>query len=124
MPALIVQMTSWAAGNYTEQRAAAAALCEPRLLADPGHASAVLQLLDVITANLAAVPAADRKSESFRILRQALGYCWSVAVAACPEAGLPVLQRWLAHPDLDVRWIMRENLRKKRLAAFHITLPE
>ena len=124
MLALVAQMTSWAAGNYTEQRAAAAALCEPRLLADPGHASAVLQLLDVIMTGLATAPAADRKSESFRILRQALGYCWSVAVAACPEAGLPVLQRWLAHPDLDVRWIMRENLRKKRLAAFHITLPE
>ena len=124
MPALIAEMTSWAAGNCTEQRAVAAALCEPRLLADPGRASAVLNLLDIITANLAAVPAAGRKSESFRILRQALGYCWSVAVAACPDAGLPALQRWLAHPDLDVRWGMRENLRKKRLAAFNLTLPE
>lgn len=124
MPALIAEMTAWAAGNCTEQRAAAAALCEPRLLARPDHASAVIQLLDNITTHLAAVPTAGRKSEAFRILRQALGYCWSVAVAACPETGLPVLRRWLAHPDLDVRWVMRENLRKKRLRAFDLSLSE
>jgi hypothetical protein len=51
-------------------------------------------------------------------MRQALGYCWSVAVAADPEAALPVFRRWLEHPDLDARWIMRENLGKKRLAPF------
>lgn len=124
MPALIAEMTAWAAGNWTEQRAAAAALCEPRLLADPGCASAVLQLLDHITSGLAAAPAAGRKSEPFRILRQALGYCWSVAVAACPGTGLPVLRHWLAHPDVDVRWVMRKNLRKKRLAAFDLNLSE
>jgi len=124
MPALIAEMTTWAAGNLTEQRAAAAALCEPRLLVHPGSASAVVHLLDAITTDLAEIPVAGRKSEPFRILRQALGYCWSVAVAACPETGLPVLQRWLAHPDPDVRWVMRENLRKKRLAAFHLSLPE
>lgn len=124
MPALLTAMSSWAEGNYTEQRAAAAALCEPRLLADPESASSVLQLLDRITTQVAAAPAADRKSDSFKTLRQGLGYCWSVAVAAHPQGGVPVLQRWLAHPDPDVRWIMRENLSKKRLAALRISLPE
>jgi hypothetical protein len=26
------------------------------------------------------------------------------------------MERWLASDDRDVRWIMRENLRKRRLA--------
>ncbi len=116
MPSLLAKMAEWAAGGWYEQRAAAAALCEPRLLGDPGHAGAVLDLLDRITAGVAAAAPADRKSDPFRTLRQALGYCWSVAVAAHPSAGIPRMQRWLAHPDLDVQWIMRENLKKKRIA--------
>jgi hypothetical protein len=118
MPAMLAEMAEWARGGYYEQRAAAAALCEPRLLGNPGHAQAVLSLLDMITQGIAGAPALDRKSEPFRTLRQALGYCWSVAVVADPAAGLPRIGRWLAHPDLDVQWIMRENLKKKRLAPF------
>ena len=26
------------------------------------------------------------------------------------------MEKWLADPDPDIRWIMRENLKKKRLA--------
>lgn len=51
-----------------------------------------------------------------RSLRQALGYCWSVAVAADPVAGMP---RFLAlgdSTDRDVAWIVRENGKKARLA--------
>ncbi len=29
---------------------------------------------------------------------------------------MPRLERWLAHPDPDVRWVMKENLRKQRLS--------
>jgi hypothetical protein len=118
MPGLLAEMAGWAKGGYYEQRAAAAALCEPRLLGNNEHAAAVLDLLDMITQGIAAAPAADRRSEPFRTLRQALGYCWSVAVAALPVAGVPLMERWLAQPDLDVRWVMRENLKKKRLAPF------
>jgi hypothetical protein len=49
------------------------------------------------------------------VLRQGLGYCWSVAVAALPEEGKPLMEKWCADPDPDIRWIMRENLRKNRL---------
>ncbi len=48
-------------------------------------------------------------------LRKGLAYCWSVAVAAYPEAGKPAMEKWLANEDKDVRWIMRENLKKNRL---------
>ena len=43
MAGLLAAMTDWAAGNPLEQRAAAAALCEPRLLRRPEHAAAVLR---------------------------------------------------------------------------------
>jgi hypothetical protein len=119
MPGLLVAMGDWAAGNPLEQRAAAAALCEPRLLKDPEHAAGVLRILDEITTSIPQVT--DRKSDAFKTLRQGLAYCWSVAVAALPDAGKPLMEKWLASPDPDIRWIMRENLRKNRLAKMDAT---
>jgi len=123
MAGLLAEMSDWARGNSWEQRAAAAALCEPRLLKNGDHAAAVLRILDEITARLAR-PAARplgfsetlRVSDAHKTLRQGLGYCWSVAVVALPGAGKPLMEKWLASPDPDIRWIMRENLKKKRLA--------
>jgi len=114
MPRLLAAAREWSRGSPLEQRAAAAGLCEPRLLRQPDHASAVLQVLDEITASILAVE--NRRGEDFLTLRQGLGYCWSVAVAALPSAGKPLMEKWLAHPDKDIRWIMLENLKKNRLA--------
>ncbi|MCX6029183.1 MAG: HEAT repeat domain-containing protein [Chloroflexi bacterium] len=114
MAALLAEMAVWATGNPWEQRAAAAALCEPRLLKKPEHAAAVLSILDQITATIKQVT--DRKSDAFKTLRQGLAYCWSVAVAALPDTGKPLMEKWLASPDPDIRWIMAENLKKNRLA--------
>jgi hypothetical protein len=49
------------------------------------------------------------------IMRKGLGYCWSVAVAALPEEGKLRFETWIASPDPDIRWILRENLKKNRL---------
>jgi hypothetical protein len=116
MPALLAEMAKWATGGWLEQRAVAAALCEPRLLVKPAHMRRVLKLLDGITAAVTRAGPAERKTEPFKSLRQGLGYCWSVAVAALPEAGQPAMEKWLLNADPDVRWIMRENLKKARLA--------
>jgi hypothetical protein len=113
MPALLKAMRDWAKGARLERRAAVAAVCEPRLLKDPKHARRVLKLLDTITASI--VREADRRSEDFKTLRQALGYCWSVAVVALPSDGRPAMEKWLVNLDPDVTWIMRENLKKDRL---------
>jgi len=113
MDRLVAEMREWARGSPLEQRAAAAALCEPRLLKDPRHAQAVLDILDQITASILANP--SRRSEEFLALRKGMAYCWSVAVAALPEEGKPRLEKWLAESDPDVRWIMKENLKKNRL---------
>jgi hypothetical protein len=44
-----------------------------------------------------------------------MGYCWSVAIAALPEDGKPMLEKWLDVDDKDLRWMMKENLKKNRL---------
>ncbi len=95
-------------------RAGIAAICEPRLLRDPDTATAAIAACEAATHTLLAVPADHRRDPDVRVLRQALGYCWSVAVAGQPDPGL---QRFLALPadDPDVDWIIRENRRKHRL---------
>ena len=55
------------------------------------------------------------KDESFKVLRQGMGYCWSVAVAALPDDGKPMIEKWLNSEDKDIRWMMKENLKKNRL---------
>lgn len=114
MPQLVRDMQAWAHGTHFEHRAAVAALCEPRLLGKAAHARATLQLLGAITAGVRS--ATDRRSEGFLALRKGLGYCWSVAVAALPEEGKQSMEKWMLDPDPDIRWIMRENLKKARLA--------
>jgi hypothetical protein len=114
MSSLLAEMVAWMTDNVWVQRAVAAALCEPRLLNIKQNSAKVLDILDYITASLEQIK--DRRDEGFRVLRQALGYCWSVAVAALPEKGKPMMERWFTSADKDVRWIMRENLKKNRLA--------
>ena len=114
MARLVREMQKWSAGNLLEQRAAAAALCEPRLLRDHKQIEQVFAVLDDITASIARVE--NRKSDEFIALRKGLGYCWSVAVAALPDVGKPMMEKWFTSKDRAVIWIMRENLKKNRLA--------
>jgi hypothetical protein len=113
MERLIAAMREWGQGAPLEQRAAAAAMCEPRLLGQAQDARAVLGILDQITADIE--QADNRRNEDFLTLRKGLGYCWSVAVVALPVEGKALMEKWLVKPDKDVRWIMQENLKKARL---------
>ena len=98
------------------RRAAAATICEPRLLTTPRAAATALEVCRRATIGLTRLDPAGRRDPAVRTLRQALGYCWSVAIAADPSAGLRAF-RALDTADADVAWIVRENLRKHRLAA-------
>ncbi|HYM98073.1 MAG TPA: hypothetical protein VET26_12285 [Candidatus Sulfotelmatobacter sp.] len=113
MDRLIDEMSRWADGPPFVQRAAAAALCEPALLKRPEDVVHVLVILDRITKSLGA--ATGRRDEGFRVLRQALGYCWSVAAAASPPNAKPYFDKWLASTDKDIVWVMKSNLRKARM---------
>jgi hypothetical protein len=113
MELLLKEMGKWSKGNWCEKRAAAAALAEPRLLKQPRQVQQVLRILDQITAAMA--KAKDAKDESFKVLRQGMGYCWSVVVVALPEAGKPFFEKWLDSRNSDICWVMKENLKKNRL---------
>ncbi len=113
MGRLLNAMEEWSAGNPLEQRAAAAALCEPALLKNKKDVVRVLAILDRITESVDAVE--NRKSEEFIALKKGLGYCWSVAAAAYPEEGKRAMEKWFSSKDKDIIWIMKENLNKNRL---------
>jgi 3-methyladenine DNA glycosylase AlkC len=113
MERLLSEMERWSQGNFLEMRAAAASLCEPRLLKQIEHAREVPLILDRITTSIAG--AKNRNTDAFKALRKSIGYCWSVAVAANPDAGMSMMEQWFSTRDKDIRWIMRENLKKKRL---------
>ena len=113
MDRLLHEVRSWVEGGPLERRAVAAGLCEPRLLGSEEKAGIVLEILDRITRSLETET--DRRTEAVRVLRQVLGYCWSVAIVASPVEGKDRFEHWSISRDPDIRWVMRENLRKKRL---------
>src|SRR6266700_3757798 len=67
---------------------------------------------------LARLPQERRREEAVSVLRKALGYTLSVAIAATPEAGLALLVQLSASADKDIQWIVRENLKKQRLKPY------
>lgn len=77
-------------------------------------AADVLAILDRITSSLAATK--NRRSDGFRVLRQALGYGWSVAAGAAPHDAVPYFKRWMRSKDPDVMWVVKSNLSKARMA--------
>jgi hypothetical protein len=110
-------VTGWAeSDDPLVQRAAVAAICEPRLLRSPASAAVAVGVCERATEMLAERPASQRRDADVRTLRQALGYGWSVAVAADPPAGLPTFLGLDASDD-DVAWIVTENRKKKRLSV-------
>lgn len=103
----------WMVGGWLEQRAAVAAVAEPRLLDSTLAARSALRILGQATRNLTRSDESD--PDGRRVLRQALGYAWSVVVAAIPAEGKAAMQAWIDSDNEDVRWVMRQNLGKTRL---------
>jgi hypothetical protein len=105
-------------GDYLQQRAAIAAIAEPGLLNTPDMVSEALNIQRMVLEHLHRAPAADRRRENFRALRKALGYTLSVVTAATPEDGFALMRMCAGWGDADVVWVLRENLKKKRLAKY------
>jgi HEAT repeats len=120
MPMLLAEMKVWMHDDAFVQRAVVAGLCEPPILKTNAEIVQVLEILDGITSSMAL--SSDRRSDGFRVLRQALGYGWSVAAAAAPENAMPYLQKWLQSKDKDVAWIMQNNLGKSRMSSLRDAL--
>ncbi|HEU5379325.1 MAG TPA: hypothetical protein VFV38_28215 [Ktedonobacteraceae bacterium] len=105
-------------GDCLQQRACLAAISEPSLLESSEFVSAALSMQRAAVERLRALPATQRRRSDVRILRQALGYTLSVVTAACPDSGFALMCEIATWNDPDINWILRENLKKRRLAKF------
>jgi hypothetical protein len=115
-PRLFALAADWAGDPHPlVLRAAVAGPCEPRLLRTPEAAARAVAICAAVTDAYAARPPASRRDEDMRTLRKALGYCWSVAVAADRDAGLPRFEAYADSTDADIGWIVRENRDKARM---------
>jgi hypothetical protein len=109
----------WASeGNCWQQRASIAAFAEPVLMNDAAMRDAAFDIQQMIVRRFHAVPLYERKREDVRALRKAMGYALSVITAALPEQGFAMMRECASWDDADINWILRENLKKKRLAKF------
>ncbi len=104
-------------GDPLELRAVAAGVADPPLLQSNDVAERALVLHERILAQVESWPAASRKAESFKVLRQGLAFTLSVVVAASPERGFRLMHRLASSSDRDIRWILAQNLKKKRLTS-------
>lgn len=105
-------------GNYLQQCAAIAAIAEPALLYEHELLVAAMEIQRIILERTHSASAVDRKTEDFRTLRRALGYTLSVITAAAPLQGFALMRECASWRDADITWVLRENLKKKRLAKF------
>ena len=105
-------------GNCWQQRASIAAIAEPVLMNDAAMREVAFDIQQVIVRRFHAIPLSERKREDVRVLRQATGYTLSVITAALPEQGFALMRECASWDDADINWILRENLKKKRLAKF------
>jgi hypothetical protein len=112
-------LVSWASeGEPLVARAAASAVAEPRLLASAAHAEDALAVQAEAINRFINIPAGERQSADVRALRQALGFTLSVVTAASPQTGFHLMEELAALPDADVVWIVRENMKHKRLSQW------
>ncbi|MHB1132823.1 MAG: hypothetical protein ACYC4L_10595 [Chloroflexota bacterium] len=115
--ATLAELSRWLGnGDPLELRAVAAALAEPDLMVVPRQALAALEVHEAIAAAMLRQDSSTRRAESWRTLRQGLGYTASVVVVGAPAPGFALLRAWWESGDGDLRWIVRENLKKARLA--------
>jgi hypothetical protein len=105
-------------GDCLQQRACIAAVAEPILLQTAQMKEGALEIQRLVVHCFHGIPLSERKREDVRILRQGLSFTLSVAVAALPESGFTLLRECASWADPDINWILRENLKKKRLLKF------
>ena len=109
----------WASeGNCWQQRASMAAIAEPALMHSATMREVAFEMQQIVVRRIHAIPLSERKREEVKVLCKATGYTISVITAALPEQGFALMGECASWGDPDIKWILRENLKKKRLAKF------
>ena len=109
------ELESWVVDgdDWLAMRAVAAGVAEPALVKDHTVAERALDLQRKILSRIAS--AGKRGGGGVQALRQTLGYSFSVVVKEVPKEGFAYLRQIARSSDPDLRWIVRENLKKDRL---------
>lgn len=111
---ILRELESWISkDNWLIMRAVAAGVAEPALLKNEQNARMALDLHKKIFNKILATK--DRKFEEFKKLKQGLGYTLSVVIHAIPKEGFEYIHQLIDSQDSDILWIVKENLKKKRL---------
>ncbi len=110
---IINLLEEWINGNALEKRTVVAALCEPKLLKSKDIAESVLDILYRLILNFQDINSSLTEEE--KVLRKALGYGLSVAMVSNPEKGKKVFEEIAVINNKNIRWIVKENLKKNRL---------
>jgi len=109
----LVELAKWVeSGSWLVMRAVVAGVAEPALLKDQRTAKAALELHKQIFAK---VSMAKERNSDFKTLRQGLGYSLSVVISAVPKEGFELMHKLADTQDADIKWIIKENLKKNRL---------
>ncbi len=103
----------WQTGRPYVQRAAVAGLCEPVLLKRREDAARTIRILSAISLDFK--KQGEFEKAEVETLKKALGYGWSVAIAEYPVAGKKAFEQLCSVDSSYLRWIVKENLKKKRL---------
>lgn len=107
-------LEGWIENNqWLAMRAVAAGVAEPFLLKNEQIAGKAFLLHKKIFATILGVK--NCKSSDFKNLRKGLGYTLSVVTRATPKQGFNFMRELVSSQDKDILWIVRQNLRKKRL---------
>jgi hypothetical protein len=111
----LTALESWIGeDNWLHMRGVAAGVASPSLLAeDRGFAQKALDFHDSICQKIQ--QNFQSKSDDFMALRKGLGFTLSVVVCGIPDKGFPLMKQLLERNDPHLLWIVKENLKKKRL---------
>ncbi|MFX0173604.1 MAG: hypothetical protein ACFE9L_17070 [Candidatus Hodarchaeota archaeon] len=111
---MIQELKKWInRDNWLEMRAIVAGVAHPKFLLEYENAKSALELHKLIFEKIKT--ANDRRSEDFKTLRKGLSYTLSVVICNIPEEGFQELNTLIKTKDHDLLWILKNNLKKKRL---------
>lgn len=111
---VVAEIADWVRpDNWLEMRAVAAGIAEPGLLTEETLSRAALDVHRRIMDQV--LLCKTRGTEEFLTLRKGLGYTLSVVVAALPGPGFDYLRELAGTENRDILWILKNNLKKKRL---------
>lgn len=99
--------------DWLAMRAVAAGVAEPAPLRIEENALGALALHKRIFIRI--IASEQRNTDEFRVLRQSLGYSLGVVISAVSGEGFAYLHQLAESKDADLRWIVKENLKKSRL---------